>query len=52
MQFNSIHPENNQTHCEISNINVNSRDKEGKINNDENITNEKSTNKENQILNE
>jgi len=25
LQFNSIHQENNQIHCEISNINVNSK---------------------------
>jgi len=51
MQFNSIHQENNQIHCEISNINSRD-DKEEKINNNEDVTNEKFTNKENQILNE
>jgi len=47
MQFNSIQ-EDNQTHCEISNTNDNSRDdKEGKINNNEYVMNEKSLTKEN-----
>jgi len=52
MQIDSIHQEDNQIHCEI--YNINSRDdKEEKINDNEDIMNEKqSTNKENQILNE
>jgi len=49
--FNSIHQEDNQIYCEISNINSRD-DKEEKINNNNHVTNEKSTNKENQILNE
>jgi len=49
MQFNSIHQEDNQIHYE----NIISRDdKEGKINDNEDVTNEKSTNKDNQTLNE
>jgi len=53
MQFNSIHQEDNEIHYEMFNINVNSRDdQEEKINNNEEVTDEKSTNKENQILNE
>jgi len=51
MQINSIHQEDNQIHCEISNISSRD-DKEEEINDNEDVANEKPTEKENQLLNE
>jgi len=51
VQLNPIHLEDNQTFCEIFNTNINSKNDEDEIINDnEDIINKRSTTKENQML--